>query len=268
MRLRIEDLACGYPNKTLVEHIDFSLSEGEIVCVLGPNGVGKTTFFRTVLGFLPRKAGGIYLDDREISTFTTRQLAREVAYVPQTKSPAFEFRVREVVAMGCTPALKPFAVPSQKDYLFCDEILDRLKILHLRDRIFNELSGGEAQMVLIARALAQQPRLLMMDEPTSNLDFGNQVRMLQCICQLAEDGIGIIMTTHFPDHAFLCSTKVALFTQEKGCVYGDADEVLTAQSLSEAYHVEVCLTRSVTPDGKTIKTCTPYLSAGHADTSV
>ncbi len=259
MQLRAEDLACGYPKKTLVEHINLTVSNGEIVCVLGPNGVGKTTFFRTILGFLPRMAGGIYLDDREISTLSTRQLAKKVAYVPQSRSPAFEFRVREVVAMGCTPDLKPFAVPSQKDYLFCDGVLERLKILPLRDRIFNELSGGEAQMVLIARALAQKPKLLMMDEPTSNLDFGNQVRMLQCICQLAEDGIGIIMTTHFPDHAFLCSTKVALFTQENGCVYGNAEEVLTAESLSEAYHVQVCLTKSVAPNGKKIKTCTPYL---------
>lgn len=259
MELKVENLACGYGDKVLVKDINLSVRDGEIVCVLGPNGVGKTTFFRTILGFLPKKAGEVWLDGQEITKLRPRQLAQVIAYVPQTRTPPFAFKVREVVAMGRTPEMRPFSVPSAQDYAICDELLEKLGVSHLRDRVFNELSGGECQMVLIARALAQQPKLLMMDEPTSNLDFGNQIRMLQCICRLAKEGIGIIMTTHFPDHAFLCSTKVALFSREKGFIYGTADEVITAETMSDTYHIQVGVTESRSPSGKIVKSCTPYM---------
>jgi len=259
MELEVSGLSCGYGKKALVRDISFCAHEKDIICILGPNGAGKTTFFRTVLGFLPKIEGSILLDGQDISKMKKRQLAKIIAYVPQTQSPAFSFRVREVVAMGCTASMNLFSSPSAADYRFCYDLLRKLGAEHLYDCVFNQISGGERQMVLIARALAQRPKLLMMDEPTSNLDFGNQVRVLKCIKRLADEGLGILMTTHFPDHAFLCATKVALFGKKEGFLYGTPEDIITGKNMEEIYRIQVSMTETENADGKKIRSCTPVI---------
>ena len=192
MKLELCGVDCGYRDRTVLRGLSFTVSSSEIVCLLGPNGVGKTTLFKTVLGFLKLQGGKILADGEDVRTWSRKKYARTIGYVPQSHTPPFPFTVFDVVAMGRTAYLDAFASPSQKDLDIAEEALEALEITHLRDRIYTEISGGERQMVLIARALAQQPRLLVMDEPTSNLDFGNQMRVLAQIKRLAEKGMAAI----------------------------------------------------------------------------
>ncbi|MDR3599797.1 MAG: ABC transporter ATP-binding protein [Desulfosporosinus sp.] len=259
MSLVVKNLACGYGDRVVISNINLVVEAGEIVCILGPNGVGKTTFFKTIQGFLSPKDGEVLLDGEAIRAWDKKRLARALAYVPQTHSPPFPYKVRDVVVMGRTAHLNMFSVPGKEDYRLGEEIMEKLGIAHLVNKIYSQISGGERQMVLIARALVQQPKLLMMDEPTSNLDFGNQVKVLQQIINLSRENIGIIMTTHFPDHAFLCSTKVALFERDNRFTYGTAEEVVTEESLKAAYSVNVKMTEVENRHGVKLKICTPML---------
>ncbi len=259
MLLELKDLACGYQSKVVVKDISLTVRSGEILSLLGPNGVGKTTIFKTILGFLKKKSGDIRLDDENIDHWSRRKLAKIIAYVPQEHTPPFPYSVIDVVVMGRTASLDFFASPSKKDYQMAEDALDSLHIGHLKNRIYTEISGGERQMVLIARALTQQPQLLIMDEPTSNLDFGNQVKVLDQIYRLAQEGLGIFMTTHFPDHAFLCSSKVALLQRKNKLCVGDVENVVTEKNLYDAYGVKVQIIQTRMQNGEYLKSCVPIL---------
>lgn len=261
MTLEVKNAACGYGTKMVVQGISIGITSGDILCLLGPNGVGKTTFFKTLLGFLKLRGGEIQLNGRDINTFSQKERARSIGYVPQAHTPPFPFTVLQVALMGRTAHLGSFSSPSGKDVELAEETLHILGISFLRDRIYTEISGGERQMVLIARALVQQPEILVMDEPTSNLDFGNQIRVLGRIRQLADSGLGIVMTSHFPDHAFLCATKVALIRRDGLFQYGTADEVVTEENLRSAYGVNVRI--ASIQNGKTgvLKACIPVMTA-------
>lgn len=260
MKLEIRNVICGYGTKTVVKDISVQVSSGEILCILGPNGVGKTTLFKTILGFLKLQGGEIILDGQNVQNWSKKKFAKVVGYVPQAHTPPFPFSVRDVVVMGRTAHLGAFASPSLQDVAIAEEALETLGISFLQDRIYTEISGGERQMVLIARALTQQPDVLVLDEPTSNLDFGNQVRVLEQIKKLAERGLGVIMTSHFPDHAFLCSTKVALMQRNNVFIVGNADDVVTEENLKSAYGVNVKITCFENACGEVIKSCVPLLS--------
>ena len=259
MSLVVENLACGYGNRTVIKNIQLSINTGDILCILGPNGVGKTTLFKTIQGFLPLHNGKIIINGQNISTISQKKLAHLLAYVPQTHETVFPFRVIDVVVMGRTAHLGIFSTPGKKDYKICQEILEKLNIGHLTDKVYTEISGGEKQLALIARALVQKPQFLLMDEPTSNLDFGNQVKVLQQIVNLSRDGIAVIMTSHFPDHAFLCSAKTALFRKDRSLVTGAAEEVITEESLKEAYGIPVKMSVMQDDNGFDLRTCVPIL---------
>ena len=260
MKLEIKNVACGYGTKTVVKDISVNIESQEILCLLGPNGVGKTTFFKTILGFLKIQGGEIILNGENIQNWSKKKLAKEIGYVPQAHTTPFPFSVIDVVVMGRTAHLGSFASPSKEDINIAEESLETLGISFLKNRIYTEISGGERQMVLIARALTQQPNILVMDEPTSNLDFGNQIRVLEQIKRLAKSGLGIIMTSHFPDHAFLCSTKVALLQKNNMFTVGSADEVVTEEKLKAAYGIEVKIISTVNDKGDLIKSCVPMLN--------
>lgn len=215
MELTLKHVTCGYGTTPILKDVSLTLRQGEIVCILGPNGIGKTTVFRSVLGFLKLLEGEVLLDGVPRDRIRARDFAKCVGYVPQSHEPPFPYSVPDVVVMGRAAHLRPFEAPGLEEYRIVDQVLNMLEISYLREKTYTRISGGERQMVLIARALAQNSSLLVMDEPTANLDFGNQIHVLQSIKKLTASGLGVLMTTHNPDHAFLCCDRVILLTKDK-----------------------------------------------------
>jgi iron complex transport system ATP-binding protein len=220
-------------------NVSFTLSQGEVFCLLGPNGSGKSTLLKCLSGLLSVNEGAVFLNQKDIRGFSAAQRARAVGYVPQALSSAFPFRVRDVVVMGRAAYLKLFSSPSKKDIAAAAAALDKIGISHLSERPCNRISGGEWQLVLIARALAQNPDVLLLDEPTSHLDLGNQMNILRIVNQLAKEGFAIAMASHFPDHVFLCGDRVALLKDRSLLKMGPPDEVITALRMKQAYNVAV-----------------------------
>lgn len=241
MFLAARDLAFGYRNKPIGQDVTLSVGRGEVVCVLGPNGCGKTTLFKTLLGLLPAQGGRLELEGRAVANFSRAEFARRVGYVPQAHASTFPFRVIEMVLMGRASRIDTFAAPSARDRAAADKALDALGIAHLRDRVFTEISGGERQMALIARALAQEPDMLVMDEPTASLDFGNQARVLRQIGSLRAMGLAIVLSTHDPGHAFACADRVALMKAGRIVAQGKPGDVVTSESLRDLYGVDVAV---------------------------
>lgn len=237
--LEVSGLVCGYGSRAVLKDVSFSLAAGQALCLLGPNGVGKTTLFKTLLGFVKPLAGDVAIEGRDTRDWTRRDFAREVAYIPQLHTPSFSFSVHDVVLMGRTPHLSGLSSPSESDERLAQQAIERMGIGHLAQRDYASLSGGERQMVLIARALAQQPRILVMDEPCASLDFGNQARLLEQILELAAQGIAVVMTTHDPNHAFLLDGDVLCLGRGGVAASGRARSVLTADMMSALYGVPV-----------------------------
>lgn len=216
----------------VLDGIDLMLGKGEILCLLGPNGSGKTTLLRCLIGALRAESGSVQIDGE--STAAPHRLARKLAYVPQAASDS-ALTLLDTVLMGRTPHLSPLALPGRHDESLAQAALARIGIAHLAARPFNRVSGGERQLTLIARALAQQPRLFMMDEPTASLDLGNQVRVLRTIRDLAADGMSILVTTHQPEHALLLGARVATIAGGRIASCGMAADILQPAMLSTLY---------------------------------
>ena len=224
----------------------------------GTEWIGKTTLFRTILGSLKSKTGEILLHGEDVTKFSLRQFARRVAYVPQAHTPPFPFCVMDVVTMGRTAHFCVFESPSAKDIAIAKDAMQMLNIYHLREKSYTEISGGERQLVLIARAMAQQADLLIMDEPTSNLDFGNQIMVLEQIRALVRtQRVCVILTTHSPNHALSYASKVGILGRDKSFVVGLPEEVISEQYIRETYRVETELLGIRTRKGKTVRVCVP-----------
>lgn len=260
MSLEISNLCFAYDQKPVLDGISMKVENGEIVCLLGANGAGKTTLFKTILGLYKASQGQIIVNGKDVSNSSRRELAKEMGYVPQNHTPPFPYSVIDVVLMGRTAHINHYAVPSELDYQIAQEAMRNINISYLEDKIYTEISGGERQLVLIARALAQQPQILVMDEPTSSLDYGNQIRLLSHIKRLAHQGLSIIMSTHSPDHALYCASKAILL--KDGCILcsGTAEEVITENNLSEIYGIDVEINNTIIKNGEQKRICIPIVA--------
>jgi iron complex transport system ATP-binding protein len=258
IRLRVDDLAFGYPGRRVGAGVSFALGAGEIMCLLGPNGGGKTTLFKTILGLIPAQGGAVHYGDTPLSALARAALARLAGYVPQAHSGYFPFSVFEVVLMGRAAHLGPFSAPSRRDREIARDALAAIGIEPLADAVYTRISGGERQLTLIARALAQEPGLLVMDEPTASLDFGNQVRVMERISALARAGLAVILSTHDPDQAFLVADRVAMMHEGKLVRLGPPAEAITPESLKLVYGVDIVVAEIPAPGGKR-RVCVPSL---------
>ncbi|MEG1584468.1 MAG: ABC transporter ATP-binding protein, partial [Anaerovorax sp.] len=217
---------------------NFEMGQGELWCILGPNGVGKTTLFKTLLGLLKAQSGKVFIDGKKDSSWNRRELALRIAYVPQVHVPPFPFLALDVVVMGRSPHVGMRGKLESKDVKIAEWAMDLLEISHLKQRTYTEISGGERQLVLIARAIAQETPVLIMDEPVSNLDFGNQAKVIGHIRKLVKMGKTVVMTSHFPDNAFLPETKVILLSKDGNYRMGEGKNILTEERLTEMYQVD------------------------------
>lgn len=239
--LEFKDVAIGYKNgkeeKRVLSHLSFGLEKGELLCILGANGVGKTTLYRTILGFLPILEGNIFIEGKNKKNYTRKELARQIAYVPQYHIPPFPYVVKDVVLMGRGIHISEFSKPSKKDIACVNQIMEKLGIYHLKDCVYTEISGGERQLVLIARALAQETSFLLMDEPASNLDYGNQMKLLEEMKALAKEGIGVCYSSHHPEHAMLNDSNILALLPNNQYKKGTCD-ILDSDLLYQMYGVD------------------------------
>jgi iron complex transport system ATP-binding protein len=264
--VEVRDLSFSFGNSGStvghrLEDVSFSVAEGEVCCLLGPNGAGKTTMLRCLLGLLTPHAGTIRVHGKQVGQLSKRQLARRVAYVPQSTSTPFPFTTLDMAVMGRTPHIATTTSPSEADRRAAQAVLEQLGIGRLTDRPFSVLSGGERRLALMARAVVQDAPVLMLDEPTSALDFGNEARVLEVICELAEAGHTVLMTTHQPSHALLCADQAVLFRDGRIVADGPADRVVTGTELSELYGIEVRVLTSELEDrpGRSVFACAPVV---------
>ena len=239
MSIEVKNLSFSYGDRPVLHNISFSVNDGEFLSILGPNGVGKSTLFRCILGLLSGYTGEILVDGIPARTFSAREAASHMAYIPQSSRPVFHYSVMNIVLMGRTSRLSPFRSPGKNDLEKCRWALDKVGISHLENRCFHRLSGGEQQLVLIARALAQDAPILMLDEPTANLDFGNQIRVLEQARALAREGYTIIQTTHHPEHSYLFSDRILALQNGRVLTEGTPAQVLTAETIRSLYQVDV-----------------------------
>lgn len=237
MKLEARHLAFAYRQRLVLDGISLSLKPGQVVSLLGSNGAGKSTLLRLLLGLQQPARGELLLDGKPLAQWPRRQLARQLAYVPQIHSTPFPYTVTEVVLLGRLPAGSLFRAPSREDREIAATALEQVGIPHLAERPYTEISGGERQLALIARALAQGARLLIMDEPATGLDYGHQLRLLERLGQLAAAGYGVLMSTHHPEHAQLASTRVLLLENGRIRAAGPPEQVLNPANLQALYDI-------------------------------
>lgn len=244
MSVAVTGLSVSYGANDVLKDVCFSARDGALLAVLGPNGVGKTTLFRCVLGLNRRYGGEILVDGSDARALSARELARRIAYIPQAHAQVFGYSALEMVLMGAAHAISPVSVPGRRERDAAMRALERLGIGGLSAANFMRLSGGEQQLVLIARALAQHARTLLMDEPTSSLDYGNQTRVLSVVRALADDGYAVILSTHNPQHALWYADTVLALSGGRVAACGTPEEVVRSALIERLYGVRVRLVYS------------------------
>lgn len=223
----------------IFEDINFSVEKGDFFCILGANGTGKTTLIKCLNGLMTLNSGEVLLNNKNLYSLSHAEIAKNIGYIPQVHTSTFPFSVLDVALMGRSPHLGLFESPQEKDFKIAEKSLKALNIYNMRDKPYTEISGGEQQLVFIARVLTQEPSFLLLDEPTSHLDFGNQIRTLDIIEKLAKDGLSVIMSSHFPDHAFISANKVAIMKGGSFIDVGTPEEVITEENMENTYGIKV-----------------------------
>jgi iron complex transport system ATP-binding protein len=238
----VTNLAFAYPGgEPILKNISFTARTGQIISILGPNGSGKTTLLNCLANLEPLSAGTVCINGRRIDRMAPRQVARAVGYIPQVIVPSFAFTVIDYVVTGCAPYMGTFEKPAEKHYEIAYEAVRHMGIEHLAQRSYMHVSGGERQQIAIARALAQRPAFILMDEPVAHLDYGNQIKVLKTVRRLASEGLGILLTTHNPDHALLLGGDAAVLSREGTIHFGPGEKILNQEFLTELYGTELKL---------------------------
>lgn len=247
MTFEVKDGCYRYPGtkRQVLNHINLTIRSGKVLAVLGSNGVGKTTLLRCMMGLLKWDGGASFLDGTPLRIIPSRELWKKIAYVPQAKTSVFSYTAKDMVMLGRSAHLKMFEQPGEKDVDRALACMEAVGISDLQDKRCNEMSGGELQMVLIARALTTESSMLVLDEPESNLDFRNQLIVLDCIEKLAHSrGISAVINTHYPEHALQISDQALILNRDGTSLYGESGDVICEEHLRRAFSVRVCI-RSV-----------------------
>ena len=238
MKLEVRQGRFSYGDgRTVLHDVHMEVESGQLLAILGPNGVGKTTLLRCTMGFLKWASGDSFLDGKPLRSIPSKQLWQRLSYVPQARGKASGSTVEQMVLLGRASHIGILRTPGKADYKKAHAALDRLGLLPLKDRRCDELSGGELQMVLIARALASDPECIILDEPESNLDFKNQLIVLQTLEALRRDGLACVFNTHYPDHALRYADQALMLDRAGGSRFGPTAEVITESSIAEAFGV-------------------------------
>ena len=249
MSISVHDIHFSYGDHRVLDGVSFSLEPSKLTFLLGPNGSGKSTLFKCMLGHRSPNAGTVAVDGDDTATMKATEIAHRIAYIPQVTAPTFNYTVLQAVLMGRTSHMKLFSSPSAKDIDIAYEALDRLGIRQLANKGSNKISGGEQQLVLIARALAQQAKIIIMDEPTSNLDYGNQLMVLSQMKSLCKDGKLVFLSSHNPQHAMSYADEVLILHHGKVQGQGTPEQVITKEMIHQVYGVDVTILEYVDDTG-------------------
>lgn len=244
MNLHVENISYSYDGKSdLWKNISFTVKKGDIFSIMGANGVGKSTLLNTIVGFLRPQSGEVYLEEngkRLYSNLDAKMFTEKISYVPQLSDSTYSFDVEDYILMGRTPHMGILEQPNARDRELTKEIMNQMGIYKIRHRRFNTLSGGQQRQAIIARAIVQEPSIIIMDEPTNHLDYGNQFRVIEMIQRLAEKGITVVLTTHMPEQALYLGHHTGILFQNR-LLFGKTQDIITERSLEEIYHMKIKL---------------------------
>ncbi len=243
--LAFDQVSFGYSPRvrTVLRSLSLEIQPGTVTAILGPNGAGKTTLLHLALGWLAPQGGQVRLEGRPLGSYSRRDLGQWMALVPQSERIPFDYSILEYVLLGRAPYLAPLDMPGAQDCRIGEQVIEQVGLGPLNGRAITTLSGGERQLALVARALAQQPRLLLLDEPTSHLDLANKARLLRLMQELASHGVTLLLTTHEPDVAAAIATHLVLMRDGQVYQTGPLPQVFTAEHLSETYNIPVKVTQ-------------------------
>lgn len=234
--LSFECVGFGYnPRRAVLDAFNLDVPPGSITAILGPNGAGKTTLLHLATGWLKPQAGQILLGSRALNSFARQEMGRRIALVPQSEHIPYDFTLLEYALLGRAPYLKPMELPGEADYTIVEHVLAQVGLYGMRTKSVLSMSGGEKQMAMIARALSQQPELLLLDEPTAHLDIGNKARLVRLIRDFAARGLTVMFTTHEPEFAAAAATHLVLMRAGQVLETGSLESVLTTTNLSHLY---------------------------------
>ncbi len=257
--VEVRSASFRYAERVIFEALDLEVNAGEVLTVLGANGCGKSTLLRCLAGELNLSAGSIRIDGEALQRLDATARARKVAILFQEHQPSFPFSSLDVVTMGRTPYLSAFGAPSAHDRKLAEQSLQEFGLLHLKDRAYTALSGGERQLVLLCRTLVQEPDVVLLDEPTAHLDFKNQVRCLELIGVLAGRGVALVSTSHDPNHAFLFPGRALLMQADRSILIGAPSDVINSTSLAATYGIEVgVFSIPRAPPRQSLTFCSPW----------
>jgi iron complex transport system ATP-binding protein len=238
--LKINKLSVFYGDRQILHEIQLEVHSGEIVALLGPNGAGKSTLIRSISGVIPIRSGNIFVDQKDVTSLSTMERARHISVVPQALSMPPAFTVWETVLLGRTPYLNFLGQTSAKDETIARQALEQVDVVHLIEKRMDEISGGEQQRVLLARTLAQDTPILLMDEPTTHLDISHQIDLLKLITKQArEKNLTVLVALHDLNLASMFADRIAIVQHGLLCVAGTPQETLTSEIINSVYHVPV-----------------------------